>query len=51
LRPATCEGAGGKPDLFVHKHDRFGMIRAGFSIGLQKIYNRWIHNYCYGRNW
>ena len=51
LRPVTREGASGKPDLFVHTHDRFGMISAGFSIGLQKIYSRWIHKYRYGRNW
>jgi hypothetical protein len=51
LRPATREGASGKADLVVHTHDWFGMIRAGFSIGLQKIYYRWIHKYRYGRNW
>ena len=51
LRPVTREGASGKPDLFVHTHDWFGMISAGFSIGLQKIYSRWIHKYRYGRNW
>jgi hypothetical protein len=49
--PCDFEGASGKPDLFVHNHDWFGMIHAGFSIGLQKIYYRWIHNYRYGRNW
>ena len=27
------------------------MISAVFSIGLQKIYSRWIHKYRYGRNW
>src|SRR5947209_4993764 len=32
-------------------HDWFDMIRAGFSIGLQKMYSRWIHTYRDGRNW
>jgi hypothetical protein len=49
-RPATREGASGKPDLFVHTHDWFDMIRAGFPIGLQKIYSCWIHKYRYGLN-
>jgi hypothetical protein len=31
-------------------HDWFGMISGGFSIGLQKMYDRWIHTYRYGRN-
>jgi len=43
LRPETREGASGKPDLFVHNHDWFGMIRAGCSIGLQKLYDWWIY--------
>jgi len=49
----TCnfEGARGKPDLFVHNHDWFGMIRGYRALHLQKIYYRWIHNYRYGRNW
>ncbi len=51
LRPATREDASGKPDLLVDNHDWFGMISGGFSIGLQKIYDRWIPNYRYGRNW
>jgi hypothetical protein len=32
--------ASGKPDLFVDNHDWFGMISEGFSIRLQKIYDR-----------
>ena len=49
----TCdfEGAAGKPDLFVHNRDWFGMIRANPGFSLAKIYYRWIHNYRYGRNW
>ncbi len=50
LRPATREGASGKPEVLVDTHDWFGMISGGFSIGLQKMYNRWIHMYRYGRN-
>jgi hypothetical protein len=45
------EGAKGQPDLFVHNQDWFGMIRGWRSLGLQTIYNRWIHNYRYGRHW
>jgi hypothetical protein len=41
----------GKPDLFVHNQDWFGMIRGNPDFSLQKIYYRWIHNYRYGRNW
>ena len=46
--PCDFEGASGKPDLLVHNHDWFGIISAGFSIGLQKSYYRWIHKYHYG---
>ena len=49
--PCDFEGGSGRPDLFVHNHDWFGMISARSSIQLQKIYYRWIHNYRYGRNW
>jgi hypothetical protein len=35
--PCDCEGASGKPDLFVHIQDWFGIISADFSIGLQKM--------------
>ena len=51
LRPARREGASGKPDLLVDNHDWFGMMSGGFSIGLQKMYDRWIPNYHSGRNW
>jgi hypothetical protein len=49
----TCNIAGGKgkPDLFVHNHDWFGIIRGNRVLRLQKLYYRWIHNYRYGRNW
>jgi len=54
----TCsfEGAPGKPDLFVHTQDWFGMIRGRRGRGqraltLERLYFRWIHNYRYGRNW
>jgi hypothetical protein len=49
IRP--LRGARGKPDLFVHNQDWFGMIRGNPGFALQKIYYRWIHNYRYGRNW
>jgi len=45
------EGLMGKPDLFVHNLNWFGMISAHPGFKLQKIYYRWIHNYRYGRNW
>jgi hypothetical protein len=45
------EGAKGRPDLFVHNQDWFGMIRGRRSLSLQKLYFRWIHSYRYGRNW
>jgi hypothetical protein len=51
LRPARRESASGKPDLLVDNHDWFGMISGGFSIGLQKMYDRWIPKYRYERNW
>jgi hypothetical protein len=45
------EGTIGKPDIFVHNRDWFGMICGNPGFSLQKIYYRWIHNYRYGRNW
>ena len=48
IRPVRARG---KPDLFVHNKDWFGMIRGNPDFRLQKIYYRWIHNYRYGRNW
>jgi hypothetical protein len=50
LRPATRESASGKPEVLVDTHKWFGMIGGGFSMGLQKMNNRWIHTYRYGRN-
>lgn len=44
-------GLAGEPNLFVHNQDWFGMIQGRSGLTLQKIYNRWIHNYRYGRNW
>ena len=49
--PCNYEGAAGRRDLFVHNTDWFGMLRAAPGLELQRIYNRWIHNYHYGRNW
>jgi hypothetical protein len=39
-----------KPEVLVDTHNWFGMIGGGFSIWLQKMYDRWIHTYRYGRN-
>jgi hypothetical protein len=54
FEPCNYEGIAGKPNLFVHNQNWFGMIHYSPSLGglnLQKIYYRWIHNYHYGRNW
>ena len=51
FEPCNYQGAAGKPDLFVHNHDWFGMLRAARPVALDRIYYRWIHNYRYGRNW
>jgi hypothetical protein len=45
------EKASGQPDLYVHNQDWFGMISGRGSLSLERLYNRWIHNYRYGRNW
>jgi hypothetical protein len=49
----TCNyqgAAAGRPDLFVHNHDWFGMLRSALPFVLDNIYYRWIHNYRYGHN-
>jgi hypothetical protein len=51
FEPCDYQGIAGKPDLFVHNHDWFGMMRAAGPIALDRLYYRWIHNYRYGRNW
>jgi hypothetical protein len=48
---SNYSGGAGQPDLFVHNHDWFGMIRGWRALTLNRIYFRWIHNYRYGRNW
>ncbi len=50
FEPCNYEGIGGKPDLFVHNHDWFGMLRSASPWALNKLYYRWIHNYRYGNN-
>ena len=51
FEPCDYQGSGSKADLFVHNQDWFGMMRAAAPVGLDRIYNRFIHNYRYGRNW
>jgi hypothetical protein len=48
---ATVQGSAGRPDLFVHNTDWFGIINGGTGLSLQRIYYRWIHDYRFGRNW
>jgi hypothetical protein len=50
FEPCHYQGPGGKPDLFVHNTDWFGMLRSASPWVLDKIYYRWIHNYKYGNN-
>ena len=45
------EGVAGRRNLIVHNQNWLGMIRATPTLSLQRIYNRWIHNYRHGRNW
>jgi hypothetical protein len=44
-------GRGGRPQLYVHNTDWFGVIDGRRGITLDRIYYRWIHNYRHGRNW
>jgi hypothetical protein len=50
FEPCHYQSAAGKPDLFVHNTDWFGMLRSASPWVLDKIYYRWIHNYKYGNN-
>jgi len=50
FEPCHYQGPSGKPDLFVHNTDWFGMLRSASPWVLDKIYYRWIHNYKYGSN-
>ncbi|HKR48552.1 MAG TPA: hypothetical protein VJT72_03035 [Pseudonocardiaceae bacterium] len=52
-RYETCsvQGQSGRPDLFVHNTDWFGIINGRHGLALQRIYYRWIHDYRHGRNW
>jgi hypothetical protein len=51
FEPCNYQGAAaGRPDLFVHNTDWFGMIRSASPFVLDNIYYRWIHNYRYGHN-
>jgi hypothetical protein len=48
---ARITGRSGKPQLYVHNTDWFGVIDGRRGITLDRIYYRWIHNYRHGRNW
>jgi len=48
---ARMTGRKGKPQLYVHNTDWFGVINGQHGVTLDRIYYRWIHNYHYGRNW
>jgi len=50
FEPCHYQGGAGKPDLFVHNTNWFGMLRSAAPWALDKIYYRWIHNYRYGNN-
>ncbi|MEV4315595.1 M64 family metallopeptidase [Actinocrispum sp. NPDC049592] len=48
---ARFAGRTGRPNLYVHNTDWFGVIDGRTGYALDKIYFRWIHDYRYGRNW
>jgi hypothetical protein len=48
---ARMTGRSGRPQLYVHNTDWFGVINGRRGITLDRIYYRWIHNYRHGRNW
>jgi hypothetical protein len=53
FEPCNCESVPGKRDVIVHNRNWLGMIRnipPSNDRILLKIYNKWIHNYHYGRN-
>lgn len=43
--------ARGPERVISHNKDWLGTIRTAAPLSLDSIYNRWIHNYRYGRNW
>jgi hypothetical protein len=51
FEPAATAGGAGRARLLVHNTDWFGAINGSTSIGLDRIYHRWIHDYRHGRNW
>ncbi|MGZ0153174.1 M64 family metallopeptidase [Kribbella sp. WER1] len=51
FEPARMTGRSGRPQLYVHNTDWFGVVNGRRGITLDRIYYRWIHNYRYGRNW
>ena len=51
FEPCDYQGVSGRPDLFVHNQNWFGMLRHAAPAALDKLYFRFIHNYRYGRNW
>jgi hypothetical protein len=41
----------GPERVIAHNSDWMGTYRTSVPLTLDSIYNRWIHNYSYGRNW
>lgn len=48
---ARMTGANGRPQLYVHNTDWFGVINGSSGVALDRIYYRWVHTYRHGRNW
>jgi hypothetical protein len=42
---------GGRPHLYTHNNEWFGVINGRSGYALSRIYYRWIHDYRFGRNW
>jgi hypothetical protein len=52
LTPAALKVRGHQDQLVVHNNDWIGLISdTGGALHLDRLYDRWIHNYPYGRNW
>lgn len=49
-RPGRA-ATGGRPHLYAHNNEWFGVIDGRSGYALRRIYYRWIHDYRFGRNW
>jgi hypothetical protein len=49
--PGIIIFAMGPDRVIAHNKDWLGTFRTSVPLTLDSIYNRWIHNYRYGRNW